>query len=178
MTAFVNGTARSSRARADELDRLVRGRVRSDVEVAELVRAEAERCEHRRVELAHGPAAERLDRVVERPHALHGSVRELLRERALARVEVRRRGAQRAVRVRLLLEHAPHDLERSAARRRDAHRFRVAPRKQPFTAVPPARQLVAATVTGMSRLIRGSSQSPSLTGNGGSRTDMSGWLPP
>ena len=84
----MNGTARSSRARAHELDRLVDGRVARDaVEEAELVGAEPERRAHRRVELAHGPPAERLDRVVERADALHRPVGELLRERAVARVE-------------------------------------------------------------------------------------------
>ena len=72
---------------ADELDRLVRGRMRRGVGVAELVRAEPQRRAHGRIELAHRPLAERLDRVVERPHALHGAVREPLRERALALVE-------------------------------------------------------------------------------------------
>ena len=58
-TAFVNGTARSSRARRDELDRLRHRRVVGDLRVGELVRAEPQRRPHRRVELAHRPAAER-----------------------------------------------------------------------------------------------------------------------
>ena len=106
MTAFVNGTARSSRARrtssTDSFDR----RVRRRVGVAELVRAEPQRRAHRRIELPHRPPAERLDRVVERPHALHGAVREPLRERPLALVEALGGAAERAVGVRVLLEHA------------------------------------------------------------------------
>ena len=79
MTAFVKATARSSPARAHELHRLVHRRVRRDaVHEGELVGAEPERGAHRRVELAHRPPAERLDRVVERPDALHRPVGELL----------------------------------------------------------------------------------------------------
>ena len=109
---------------ADELDRLVRGRVRRGVRVAELIRAEAQRSAHRRVELAHRPLAERVDRVVERAHALHGAVGEPLRERALALVEVARGGAKDAVGVRVLLEDAQQHLVRDAARRRDRHQRR------------------------------------------------------
>ena len=49
--------------------------------------------------------------------ALHGAVGEPLRERAVTVVETRDRRGERAVGVRLLLEHAPHDLERGAPRR-------------------------------------------------------------
>ena len=117
MTAFVNGTARSRRARAHELHRLVRGRVRRGIGVPELVRAEAQRRPHRWIELAHRTLAERLDRVVERAHALHRAVRQPLRECAFAVVEALRRGAERAIRVRVLLEDAQQDLVRRAPRR-------------------------------------------------------------
>ncbi len=106
---------------ADELDRLVRRRVRRRVGVAELVRAEPQRRAHRRIELAHRPLAERVDRVIERAHTLHGAVREPLRERALALVEPLRRGAEGAVGVRVLLEDAEEDFVRGAPRGRDAH---------------------------------------------------------
>src|SRR5205085_4741787 len=70
---------------ANELDRLVHRRVRSDpLRISELVRAEAERGSHRRIELAHRTTPELLDRVVERAHALHGSVRDPLREPTVA----------------------------------------------------------------------------------------------
>ena len=55
--------------------------------VAELVRAEPERGEHGRIELANGPPPDRLDRVVERALALHRPVGEPLRERPVALVE-------------------------------------------------------------------------------------------
>ena len=110
---------------ADELDGLVhRGVLRYSVEIRELVRAEPERRQDRRVELAHRPLAERLDRVVERPHALHRAERELPRERAVARVEPFRGAPQGAVGVRLVLEDAPQHLVRRAARRRDHRRPR------------------------------------------------------
>src|SRR5207253_8880077 len=87
----------------------------------ELVRAEPQRGTHRRVELADRPTAERLDRVVERAYPLHGAVREPLRERAVATIERRGGGAERAVRVRVVLEDAHHRLVRRAAGRGDAH---------------------------------------------------------
>ncbi len=72
----------------DELDRLVDGGVGRDaVHVGELVGADAKRRAHRRVELAHRPPAQRLDRVVERADALHGPVGDLHGERPVARVE-------------------------------------------------------------------------------------------
>ena len=108
---------------AHELDRLVHGRVAGHaVEVAELVRAEPERREHRRVELAHRPLAERLDRVVERAHPLHRAERELPRERPVAVVELLRRRAKRPVGVRVILEDAPEDLVGGRAGGRDAQR--------------------------------------------------------
>jgi hypothetical protein len=96
---------------SDELDRLVhRGVRRNPLGVRELVCAEAERRAHRRVELPHGSPPELLDRMVERPHALNRPVREPLCECPLPPVERLRRGAERAVGVRVLLEHAQHDL--------------------------------------------------------------------
>ena len=116
---------------AHELDRLVRGRVRRGVRVAELVRAEAERRAHRRIELAHRPLAERVDRVVERAHALHGAVGEPLRERALALVEV-----------------ASPRCERRGRRTRPARRRAAAPRtRRGAPARPPSAE--AAQVLGV-----------------------------
>ena len=63
---------------ADELDRLVDGRVAGHaVEEDELVGAEAQRRAHGGIETADRPAAGDLDRVVERAGALHRAVREL-----------------------------------------------------------------------------------------------------
>ena len=85
---------------AHELDGLVDGCVpRYAVEVGQLVRAEAERGAHRRVELADRPPPERLDRVVEGPGALDRPVGEAPRERAIPLVEPGRLGAQRAIGV-------------------------------------------------------------------------------
>ena len=101
-----------------ELDGLVHGGVaRHAAEEAELVGAQAQRRQHGRVELAHRPLAERLDRVVERPHALHGAECELPRKRAVALVEALGGGSQRPVGVRVLLEDAADDLVRRGARR-------------------------------------------------------------
>ncbi len=92
ITAFANGTARSRPARrTSSTDSLTAACRRHRVEVAELVGAEPKRRPDGRVELAHGPAADRLERVVERADALHGAVREPLGERAVARVELRPR---------------------------------------------------------------------------------------
>ena len=108
MTAFVNVTARSSPAAADELDRLVHGRVDGDLRVGELVRAEPQRRPHRRVELGDRAAAELLDPVVERADALDRPVGEPLRERPLARVDALDRAAKGTVGVGVVLEDAPH----------------------------------------------------------------------
>ena len=106
--------------RAYELDRLVRGRAcRDAVEVGELVGAEPKRRPDGRVELAHRPPAQRLDRVVERPDALHSAVGDPLRERAVAAVEPRDGAGEHAVGVGVLLEDAAHDLVRRPPRRRD-----------------------------------------------------------
>ena len=109
---------------ANELDRLGHGRVRRRSHEAELVRAEPQRRPHGRVELAHRPAAERLDPVVERANALNRPEGEPLRERAVARVEPLDRAAQHPVGVGLLLEHAQHDLVGRPPRRRDHRRPR------------------------------------------------------
>ncbi len=101
---------------SDELDRIVDDRVHRLVGERELVGAEAERGEHRPVELPDGPLAEPVDPEVERAGALHGAVGEPLRERAVALVEPLDGRGERAVGVRLLLEDTAHDLERGAAR--------------------------------------------------------------
>ena len=96
---------------AHELDRLVHGGVaRHAAEVAELVRAEAQRCQHRRIELSDRALPERLDRMIERAQALHRAERELARERPVAIVEALRGGAQRAVGVGAFLGDAPEDV--------------------------------------------------------------------
>ena len=111
MTAFVNGTARSRRAaRTSSTDSFTAACAGDAVEVAELVGAEAKRRPDRRIELAHRTAAERLDRVVERPDALHRPVRDLLGERPVARVEPAGRGGEGAVGVGVVLEDAEDDL--------------------------------------------------------------------
>ena len=102
----------------NELDRLVDGRVPRDaVDEAELVRAEAERGSHRRVEAVDAPASERLDRVVERAGALHRAEREPLRERAVAIVESSGGGPEGSIGVGVVLEHAHEHVVRGGARR-------------------------------------------------------------
>ena len=109
--------------RAHEFDRLVHsGVARHAVQVAELERAEAERRQHRRVQLAHRPLAERLDRMVERPLPLDRAEGELPRERAVAVVEVGRGTAQRPVGVRPLLGDADEHVVGRLPRGRDFHR--------------------------------------------------------
>ncbi len=73
---------------ADELDALVHGCMGGDgVEVGELVRADPKGGQHRRIELAHGTAAEGFDSVIERANALHRAVSDALGQRAVAIVE-------------------------------------------------------------------------------------------
>ena len=108
---------------ADELHRFVHGRVaRHPVEIAELVGAEPQRRANGRVELANRPLAQRLDRVIERPHPLDRAVREPPRQRRVALVEPRRRRAERPIGVRVVLEDAAQHLVGGLARRRDGHR--------------------------------------------------------
>ena len=108
---------------ADELDRLVHGRVaRNAVEIAELVRAEPQRRPDGRVELPHRPLAERLDRVVERAHPLNRAEREPPGERAVALVESLRGRAERPVGVGVVLEDPAQHLVGRLPGRRDAHR--------------------------------------------------------
>ena len=102
-----------------ELDRLVRGGMRRGVRVAELVRAEPECGADGRVELARRPLAERVDRVVERTHPLHGAVGESLRKGALTLIEVFCGAAEDAVGVGVLFEDAQQHLIRDAPRGRD-----------------------------------------------------------
>ncbi len=86
---------------ADELDRLVRRCVRRRVRVPELVRAEAERRAHRRVELAHRPLA-RASRSRGRACARAGPrrTRAAARTRARARRDRSRRCGRRGRRTR------------------------------------------------------------------------------
>src|SRR5581483_8606969 len=104
---------------ANELDGVVCDGVRRRLAPRELEPRDPQRSPDGRVELAKRAAAERLDAVVDRTHALHGAVGDPLRERAVARIEVGGRGRERAVGVCVVFEHAPHDVERDAARGRD-----------------------------------------------------------
>ena len=104
--------------RPHELDRLVHGGVARDaVDEAELVRAQPQRRSDRRVEPVHLSPSERLDRVIERPHPLHGAVGEALRERAVPLVQPGRGGAERVIGVRVVFEDAQEDLVRRPPRR-------------------------------------------------------------
>jgi hypothetical protein len=75
----------------------------------QLIGAEAKCGTHRRIELAHGPPSDLVDRVVEDAHALHGSVREPLRERAFTRIQTSGGAAQHTVCVGVVLENAQDD---------------------------------------------------------------------
>ena len=98
---------------AHQLHGLVRGGVGGDrAHEAELVGAQPERGEHGRIELAYGPTAERLDRVVERAQALDRAVGELHRERVLPSLQLGRGCAKGAVSVGALFGHAQDDVER------------------------------------------------------------------
>ena len=92
------------------------------VEEQQLEEPEPQRRPDRRVELL--APGERVDDVVERAPALDGAVRELARERALARVEAVGLGVQRLVGEGLLLEDAADDAERGAAGGGCRHRCR------------------------------------------------------
>src|SRR5262249_55207789 len=83
---------------------------------------EAQRGQHRRVELGRRPVRERGDHVVERRLALDDAVGQLRRQRALARIELQspRFAVQRAVGPRVLLEDTPDDRIRAGARGRRA----------------------------------------------------------
>ena len=128
MTAFVNATARSSPA----------SRTSSTVSLTMACGAAASRkpswyapvrsaARTGGSSLCTGRRPERVDAVVERPHALHGPVRDPLRERSLPVVEPFDGRAQRAVCVRVLLEDTPDDPVRGAARRvDDTHRAKPA----------------------------------------------------
>ena len=116
---------------AHELDGLVhRGVARHAVEEGELEGAEPQGCAHGRVETPQRATADRLDRMVERAGPLHGAVRELPGKRPVAVVEPGRRGPQRAIGVRLVLEHPPDHVERRGARGRDRGRHQRRPRSQ------------------------------------------------
>ena len=124
MTAFVNGTARSSPAARTSSTASSTTACDGLVGPGELVGAEPQRRDHRRVELPHRPLAELLDAVVDRARALHRAVGEPLREGPVAIVEAGDGRRKRAVGVRLLGEHAPHDLVRGPPCRSDHRRPR------------------------------------------------------
>jgi hypothetical protein len=105
--------------RSHELDGVVGDGVRRGVAPAELVARHAQRRAHGRIELSHGPPAELVDAVVDRPHSLHGAVRDPLRQRAVAPVETGGRGRECPIGVGAVLEDPPNDLERNPPRRSD-----------------------------------------------------------
>ena len=76
-----------------QLDGLVDGGVPGRLHEAELVGPEPQRGPNRRVQLAHRPASELLDRVVEGAHALDRPVGEPLCKCSVALVEARDRGS-------------------------------------------------------------------------------------
>ena len=124
---------------AHELYRLVHGGVLRDAaEVAELVRAEAQRGEHRWVELSHRPLPERLDRVIERPQALYRAERQLACECPVAIVEAFRGRPQRTVGVGALLGDAPEDVIGRLAGRRDFHQRRPRRKASYSIRLPPS----------------------------------------
>jgi hypothetical protein len=104
--------------RADELDALVRRRVRRHrLDVAELVAPS--RSAARTAGRASARAGGRASRSrVERTDALHRPVGELHGEGAVALVEASRPGAERAVRVGVLLEDTADDLVYATPRAR------------------------------------------------------------
>ena len=104
---------------AHELDRVVGDCVRRRLAPRDLVGGDAQCSQDGGIELSCRAAPERVDAVVDRAHALHGSVGDALREGAVARVELARGRGKCAVGVGVVLEHAPHDVERDAAGRRD-----------------------------------------------------------
>ena len=107
-----------------QLDAFGHSRAVRCVHEEQLVQAEAQRGKHRRVELLERAPGERLQHPVERRLHLDGSVREPHRESAIARRELCAAGLtpKRAIRVRALLEDAPHDLVRATASGCRAHR--------------------------------------------------------
>ena len=113
-TALTKPAACGGPGPLDQLDRLVdRGVVGRAVGEEELVEAEAQAGQHRRVELAQRAVDEPLERRVDRAAPLHGAVGEPLRLGALAAVELGavRRLAEGALGVRFVLEGRPDRLE-------------------------------------------------------------------
>ncbi len=84
------------------------GAVGGAAQIQQLVQAETQRREQRRVEPCGCSPRETLDHVVERAAPLDGAEREAHRKRAVARVERARLGLQSAVGVGALLEHAAY----------------------------------------------------------------------
>ena len=127
---------------AHELHRLAHGRICGNrIQVAELVCADPQSGADRRIELAHGTAANLLEHVVERACPLHCPVRDPLRERAVARVQAGGRTGEGAVGVRVLLEDAQDDVVRDSAGRCDhvSPRMKARPGSQKSTTSPSPR---------------------------------------
>ena len=114
--------------RLRQLDRLVDGGVRRDgVQIEQLEEPQPERRDNRRIELRQLAFGQRLGDVIERRAALDRPERQPRRQRAVAGVEPRRLGVERAVRVGVLLECPAHDRVRHATGGCDAT-HRRAPR--------------------------------------------------
>jgi hypothetical protein len=117
----------AGRAGLGQLDRLADRRVRGDaVQIHELEGTESQRGQHRGVELGDRPAGQLGDHVVQSGAALDRAIRELGRERVVARVKAQaaRLAVQRAVGPRPLLEDTAEDRERARTGRRDTGRRR------------------------------------------------------
>ena len=110
-TAFTSPAPRGESGLTSSTDSPTAAWCGDAVEERELEDAEAQRGQHRGLEPAHRAPGERGDHVVERRAPLHGAVRQPGRERAIAwrQAEPRRLGVERAIGVRAVLEHAPHD---------------------------------------------------------------------
>ena len=130
------GRVRQARA-ADELDRVVDGRVGRRVAPRGLVAGDPKRREDRRVELRGGTASEDVDAVVDRPHPLHRSVGDPLSERAVARVEPVGGRGHRPVGVGAVLEDAAHDPEGGSSRGAVTRARRAGTPRSSFAAAPP-----------------------------------------
>ena len=105
---------------AYELHGLVHRRVARDaVQERELIRPESQCSPNGRIEPPNGPAAESLDQVVESARPLDGAKGKPLGQRLVARVETDGGRPQRAIRIGLVLEDAPQDVERDPACRGD-----------------------------------------------------------
>ena len=101
---------------AGQRHRLVDGRVIGDaVGVVQLIQPQAQRRQHRLVELIHGPAGQRDDQMIEGRATLDRPVGQAHGQRAVAPIQPARLGVQGAVGVGAALEDPAHHRERAAA---------------------------------------------------------------